>query len=150
MADFDMHECLHQWGRLKIEISGQPFFSLPYKKFWEHLSRHYDDIHGYPLVIKLARISLMLMPDTSCCERYASQHSRLHNKSRPRLLLKTVRNALAILNYGPKSIKQFDPARIVDMWMGLVGANVKPAETSDCIKRRSISALARKVIILTK
>jgi len=68
----------------------------------------------------------------------------LHNKSRSRLHLKTERNA--ILNYGPKPIKQFDPARIVDMWMGLVGANVKPAETGDCIKRRSIAALARKVM----
>ena len=93
MAGFDITECLHQWRRLKIEMSGQPFFSLPYKGFWEHLSRHYDNIHGYPLVIKLARISLMLMPDTSCCERYVSQYNRLHNKSRSRLYLKTVRNA---------------------------------------------------------
>jgi len=88
----------------------------------------------------------MLMPDTSCCERCVSQYNRLHNKSRSRLHLMTVRNALAILNYGPKSIKQFDPARIVDMWMGLVGANVKPAETGDCIKRRGIAALTRKVM----
>ena len=70
----------------------------------------------------------------------------MHNKSRSRLHLKTVRSALAILNYGPKSIKQFDPARIVDMWMGLVGANVKPTETGDCIKRRGIAALTRKVM----
>ena len=103
-------------------------------------------IYGYPHVTKLAQISLMLMPDTSCCERYVSQYNRLHNKSRSRLHLKTVRNALAILNYGPKPIKQFDPARIVDMWMGLVGANEKPAETGDCIKRRSIAAFARKVM----
>ena len=88
----------------------------------------------------------MLMPDTSCCERYVSQYNRLHNKGRSRLLLKTVRNALAILNYGPKSISEFNPARIVDMWMGLVGANGMPVETGGCIKRRSTAALARKVM----
>jgi len=60
-------------------------FSLPYKKFWENLLRHYDDTHGHPPVIKLAWISLMLMPGTSCCERYVSQYNRLHNKSRSRL-----------------------------------------------------------------
>ena len=133
-------------GATQIRSSGSAIFSLPYKKFWEHLSRYYDSIYGYPLVIKLARISLMLIPDTSCCERYVPQYNRLHNKSRFRLLLKTVRNALAILNCGPKSIKQFDPVRIVDMWMGLVGENGKPAETGGCIKRRGIVALAREVM----
>ena len=147
MRDFDVDECLHQWKRLKKEICKEPFFSLSYKRFWEHLSRHYDNIHGYPLVIKLARISLMIMPDTSCCERVVSKYNRIHDSKRPCLQLKTVRNALAVISYGPKSIADFESARFVDMWMGLVGVDGKPgAESSGCAKRRSIAALARKVM----
>ena len=146
MGDFNIEECLHQWKRLKEEVRDVPFFSLSYKRFWEHLSRHYDNIHGYSLVIKLARISLMIMPDTSCCERVVAKYNRMHDSKRPNLHIKTVRSALAVTNYGPKSIDDFDPARVVDMWMGLIGADGKPAaETGGCIKRRSIAALARKV-----
>ena len=146
MGDFNIEECLHQWKRLKEEVRDVPFFSLSYKRFWEHLSRHYDNIHGYSLVIKLARVSLMIMPDTSCCERVVAKYNRMHDSKRPNLHIKTVRSALAVTNYGPKSIDDFDPARVVDMWMGLIGADGKPTEeTGGCIKRRSIAALARKV-----
>ena len=31
MAGFDVEEALHQWSRLKRELSGQPFFVLPFR-----------------------------------------------------------------------------------------------------------------------
>ena len=39
MKSFDIEEALHQWSRLKRELSGEPFFSLSYKKFWGHVDR---------------------------------------------------------------------------------------------------------------
>ena len=51
MFSFDLNEALHEWSRMKREISEAPFFGLSYKQFWEHVSRHYDTIHGYKMFL---------------------------------------------------------------------------------------------------
>ena len=35
MKDFGVVEALHQWSRLKQDLSGKPFFVLPFRKLWE-------------------------------------------------------------------------------------------------------------------
>jgi hypothetical protein len=40
----------------------------PFLLFWEHVSRHYDTIHGYQNVPILTRISCLMLPDSSICE----------------------------------------------------------------------------------
>ena len=51
MKDFGIVEALYQWSRLKQDLSGKPFFVLPFRKFWEHVSAHYDNLWGYSVVI---------------------------------------------------------------------------------------------------
>ena len=87
MADFDVEEALHQWSRLKRELSGQPFFVLPFRKFWENVSAHYNTANRYLTVLIPIRITMPVLMDTSCCERVKSSqellpdiHEAEHNK----------------------------------------------------------------------
>ena len=44
MVGFDVEEALHQRSRLKRELSEQPFFVLPSRKFWEHVSADFMQV----------------------------------------------------------------------------------------------------------
>ena len=79
MASFSIVEALHQWARLKRELHGVAFFGLSYKDFWEHVSRHFDHVHGYPEVLTLTRITSLMLPDSSCCEVGYSAYNRKHS-----------------------------------------------------------------------
>jgi hypothetical protein len=78
LKSFDLEEAQHEWSRLKREFHDVPFFSLPYKKFWEHVSRHYDNTHGYRNVNIIARLSCLMLPDSSICERGFAAYGRIH------------------------------------------------------------------------
>jgi hypothetical protein len=42
MKDFGVLEELYQWSRLTQDLSGNPFFVLPFKKFWGNLHTDRD------------------------------------------------------------------------------------------------------------
>ena len=105
MRNFDLNEALHEWSRIKRELSGAPFFGLSYKMFWEHVSRHYDTIHGYQNIIILTRISCLMLPDSSICEVGFSAYNRTHTAERANLKTSTVRNVLLVRAHGPKSVR---------------------------------------------
>ena len=148
LRDFDIKEALHQWRRLKQEISGEPFFSLSYKKFWEHMSTHYDTAQEYCELLKLPRISLVLLPDTSCAERGYSSYNRFHTAARANLKIGTARNVFAIKNYGPPSGAGLHVEELYDEWMGLI--NSEASSSSGGVarnpQRRNVAALLRKMM----
>ena len=69
MRDFDLKEALHQWSRLKMQLHSAPFFGMPFKQFWEHVSRHNDNPLDFSEVLKLPRIALLILGDSSICEQ---------------------------------------------------------------------------------
>ena len=148
LRDFDIKEALHQWRRLKQEISGEPFFSLSYKKFWEHMSTHYDTVQEYCELLKLARISLLLLPDTSCAERGYSSYNRIHTAARANLKIWTARNVLAIKNYGPPSGAGLHVEELYDEWIGLIKSEASSSSggVARNPQRRNVAALGRKMM----
>ena len=145
MASFSIVEALHQWARLKRELHGVAFFGLSYKDFWEHVSRHFDHVHGYPEVLTLTRITSLMLPDSSCCEVGYSAYNRTHTAERANLQTSTVRNVLSVRTYGPKSVSDFNPQKIYEIWMGLIAPDVAGG-TISCSRRRSVAAMIRKTL----
>jgi len=145
MRDFDLKEALHQWSRLKKQLHSAPFFGLSFKGFWEHTSRHYDNPLDFSEVLKLARIALLILADSSICEQKFAAYNRMHTAERANLNVDTIRSAFAIKSYGPQSIRDFNPEAFYDLWMGLIAPDGDgPAIT--CPRRRNIAALIRKMM----
>ena len=143
MAGFDVEEALHQWSRLKLELSGQPFFVLPFRKFWEHVSAHYDTANRYHTVLIPIRLTLLILMDTSCCERGYSHYNRIHTAERPNLEVSTVRNLFAIKYYGPSSAAAFNAEAVYVKWLNMIAKGEGASATP---KRRSLAALLRKIM----
>jgi len=116
MLSFDRREALFEWVRLKFETRGAAFFSMSFTKFYEHLSRHFDNAHGYPNVLVLARVVLMIVSDTSICERVYSSVNRTQTKARASLKLDTICDAVTIKSLGP-DVRDFNPRLILEAWM---------------------------------
>lgn len=147
MGSFNIDEALHQWRRLKLELHGEPFFSLSFKLFWEHVSRHYDNVHGYSVLLILVRIVLLIFPDTSCCERGFSSYNRLHTPERASMKLATTRSCLAVKAYGPKSAAEFNALQMYELWMGIVSEHGPVGSSArSCPQRRNLAAMMRKVM----
>ena len=88
MQNFDISEALHQWNQVKFELRNAPFFNMAFTSFWKHVTKHYDTIFGYNLVLILARVVLIFVVDTSCCERgYSAVNHRMQTKQRVQLKL---------------------------------------------------------------
>ena len=130
MAGFDVEEALHQWSRLKRELSGQPFFVLPFRKFWEHVSAHYDTANRYHTVFIPIRLTLLILMDTSCCERGYSHYNRICTAKRPNLEVYTVRNLSAVNYYGPSGPAAFNAEAVYVKWLKMIakgeGASAAP------------------------
>jgi hypothetical protein len=92
MKDFDIDEAQHEFLLLKKELREEPCFLLPYKQFWEHVSAHYDNALGYSNVLTLARLTLLILADSSICERGHAWYNRFHTAQRANLKLKIVRS----------------------------------------------------------
>lgn len=116
MSSFDLEEALFEWKRLKFETRQSPFFSMGFTQFYEHLSQHFDSALGYPNVLILARICLVLVVETSCCERVYSGVNRIQTKARASLKLETVSDVLLTQELGP-AVKSFDPLPIYTAWL---------------------------------
>jgi hypothetical protein len=82
MEVFVIVEILHQWPQLKHDLSGKPFFVLPYRQFWEHVSVHHGNFWGYSMVLTPIRVSPLILADTSCNERGIAEYNRIHTASR--------------------------------------------------------------------
>jgi len=144
MERFDLREALHEWSRLKKELHSAAFFGLSYKKFWEHVSRHFDTPHGYPNVILLTRITSLLLPDSSICEVGFSAYNRVHTAQMANLKTSTVCSVLSIKALGPKTISDFNPSNIYEMWMGIITPDANCL--IKCPRRRNIAAMIRKMM----
>jgi hypothetical protein len=139
LRGFNVEEALHQWGRMKRELSGEPFFTKPYKAFYEHVSAHYDNILGFPDALILARLTLLILADTSCNERGFAENNRLHTATRASLKTETCRSVFEIKHYGPSSA-EFNAEEMYEKWMGFVtSGDARP-------KRRNLAALMRKTM----
>lgn len=47
--------------------------------------------------------------------------------------------------YGPKSVSDFNPQKIYEIWMGLIAPDVAGG-TISCSRRRSVAAMIRKTL----
>jgi len=144
MSDFNLKEALHQWSRLKREMHSKAFFSLPYKKFWEHLSRHFDGVLGYSEVLKLTRSTAMIFVDSSCCERGFHEYNRTHSKERSMMKISKARSTMSVQAHGPKTIEDFNPSPIFDCWMGILTPESDGAP--DNPRKRNLAAMIRKLL----
>ena len=134
---------LTQWSRLNKNLSGTPFFVKSYRKFWEHVSAHYDTTHGYSVVLIPIRLSLLILLDTSGCERGFAGYNRIHTDQRPNLEVGTVRNLFAIKHYGPSSSASFNAEKLYEKWAGAIAlGDVSSASP----KKRRLGAMLRKVM----
>lgn len=118
MTGFDMNEAMHQWERLKFETRSMEFFkSTTYVQFWEHLAAHFDkSITGYSEILKVAILVLLIITDSSCCERSYSLMNRIHTFLRNRLGVDTVRDLMCVSSPGP-GVMEFDPKPVLKDWL---------------------------------
>ena len=119
MNNFNLDEALRQWRSLKRETRRLPFFkSCDYVQFWEHIATHYDTggLTGYSEILILALVVLLIILDTSCCERSFALMNRIHTYLRNRLGVATLKNLMCICSLGP-SIMNFDPKLILAKWL---------------------------------
>ena len=118
MNDFDEAEAMHQWERLKFETRTLPFFKhTTYRQFWEHLLANYDKpVVVYSEVLKIAVLVLLIITDSSCCERSYSLMNRIHTGVRNRLGIRTLRDLMCICSLGPE-LKDYDPKPVLKSWL---------------------------------
>ena len=64
----------------------------------------------------LASVVLLIILDTSCCERSFALMNRIHTYLRNRLGVATLNNLMCICSLGP-SIMNFDPKLILAKWL---------------------------------
>jgi hypothetical protein len=113
MGDFGIMQALNQLSRLKPDLSGKPFFVLPYKSL-EHVSAHYANLLGYSILLIPTRVSLLNLADTSCNERGIAEYNRMYTASRPDLEESKVRALFAIKHYGAKSVHEFNAGNMYE------------------------------------
>ena len=142
MEGFDLPEALHQWSQMKSRLADEPFFRLSYKQFWEHVSCHYDSAYEFCEVLKPIRVSLMMLADTSCCERGLAEYGSIHDDERARLAVEKVREVMAVRHYGPPSIAAFDPRPMYRSFMGILSEDPQKAPK----RRRNVRALIRGIM----
>ena len=121
MVDFDRKEAMRQWERLKFELPKHAFFRhTSFVGFWEHVAMHFDTgaLTGYSEFIKLALAVLLIVTDTSCCERAYSLMDRIHTYLRNRLEVKTLNDLMCICSNGPE-LEDFDLMPTLKAWLQL-------------------------------
>ena len=121
MTGVDKDEAMRQWERLKFELPQHAFFRhTSFVGFWEQVAVHFDtgDLTGYSEFIKLALAVLLIVTDTSCCERSYSLMNRIHTYLRNRLEVKTLNDLMCICSNGPE-LEDFDPMPTLKAWLQL-------------------------------
>jgi len=147
MDGFDLAEAQSEFSLLKKELREEPCFLFSYKKFWEHVSAHYDKALGYSNVLLLGRVSLLILADSSICERGHAWYNRFHTKERANLKLKAARSAFAVKNFGPSSIADFNAPRLYDSWVQFVAPDdITGVPGAVHRRRRNLAALMKKIM----
>lgn len=118
MESFSLGAAKSEWMRLKRELSTSPLMDSTFQQLWNHVSRHFHGPLDYPNICILVRLVLLLVVDTSCCERGFSSMNRIHTESRNRLKLSTLNDLMFISFHGP-SVEDFQPEPIFDKWVSL-------------------------------
>ena len=119
MENFDTNEAMNQWKRLKFETRGMPFFRhTNYSQYWVHVATHFDtgNVTGYSEIIKVGLLVLLIILDSSCCERVFSLMNRIHTGTRNRMKFESVRNQLCISSLGP-NVREYDPMPVLQRWL---------------------------------
>ena len=93
-------------------------------------------------VLKPIRVSLMMLADTSCCERGLAEYGSIHDDERARLAVEKVREVMAVRHYGPPSIAAFDPRPMYRSFMGILSEDPQKAPK----RRRNLRALIRGIM----
>ena len=107
LTNFNLNEAKRQFQKAKLRMRSLPYYSMKFKDFWSHISTHFDEaLHGYPDLLIIVRIILLIVCDTSCCEVGYSAYNRTHTASRSRLKVCTVRDVLTTHFVG-NEIKDF-------------------------------------------
>ena len=138
MAGYDQEEALRQWELAKFELPQHAFFkTMGFVQFWEHVATHFDtgNLKGYSEIIKIALAVLLIVSDTSCCERGYSLMNRLHTYLRNGLGVKKLNDLMCICSNGP-TITDFDPMPILKAWLELE----KRGRNTSIIQRQSSSS----------
>ena len=117
---------------------------MPYRRFWEHVSAHYDNVLGYPVLPILVRPTPIILPDSSPCERGFSEYNRIHTSERPDLKLGTMRSLFAVRHYGPELAADFNAEQMCENWMGAITEDAGGAASTP--NRRSPAALYKKTM----
>ena len=101
-------------------------------------------MHGYPVLLILVRSTLLILPDSSPCERGFSEYNRIHTSERPNLKLDTVRSLFAVRHYGPELAVDFNAEQMCENWMGAITEDAGDAASTP--KRRSLAAPYKKTM----
>jgi hypothetical protein len=118
MDGFDEKEAMIQWERLKFELQQHGFFkTTTFVGFWGHVATHFDtgNLIGYSEFIKIAKVVVLIVSDTSCCERVYSLMNRLHTYLRNGLGVEKLNDLICICSNGP-DLKDFDPKPALKVW----------------------------------
>ena len=118
-------------------------YHLPSADVWPtHVSCHCDSAYEFCEVLKPIRVSLMMLADTSCCERGLAEYGSIHDDERARLAVEKVREVMAVRHYGPPSIAAFDPRPMYRSFMGILSEDPQKAPK----RRRNLRALIRGIM----
>jgi hypothetical protein len=143
VGDFGIVEALHEWSRCKQDLSGKPFYVLPQRKFWEHVSAHNGNLWGYSMVFIPIRVWLLVLADTSFNESGTAEYNRMHTASRPNLEVSKVRDLFAIKYYGQKSVHEFNAEDMYERWLRVISEGNGALSSA---KRRNLAVLLRKIM----
>jgi hypothetical protein len=124
-------------------LKRQAVFVLPFRKLWEHVSAHYDNLWVYSVILIPIRVSLLILADTSCNERGIAEYNRIHTASRPNLEVFEVRDLFTIKHYGPKSVHEFSTEDMYERWLRVISEG---SGVSSSAKRRNFATLLRKIV----
>ena len=138
MATINTVELKPQWKRVKFEQRHAPFFGMPFKDFWMHLKCHFNGSLGYPDLLVLACVVVLIIADSSCCEQGFSRVNRTLTKERASMSAVTLRDHLNIQMHGPE-VGSFDPLPVLQMWLD------EPLEGGRQAKGRELAVLIRKI-----
>ena len=122
---------------------------MPFKDLWLHLLRHFNNSYGYPNLLTLASLAILIIADTSCCEQGFSRVNSTLTKQRNRTDLESLRDHLHIQMLGP-DIKDFDPLPLVQKWLDEPfedgGNGARGRELGALLRKISDSELNRRII----
>jgi len=117
MESFSLTNALNEWRRMKADLPGYSNFSaLGFKEYWVHFLRHKRHPQEYPTMCILIKLCLLVVVDSSCCERGYSAMNRIHTDSRNRLKLSTLNDLLFIALNGPP-VKDLNTEKIYSIWL---------------------------------